>query len=407
MQSLLNFLKNPISGSIFFFIIYLIFPIFLVSLIKVNLILKIFLYLLFIFITLFFTDILFSILYKKKNSTNYKRIKKVSFKDIKVESHPNLPFIYKKNHRSDNNTKLEYPLHDNFISATTSTNNLGYVNGDEGGRDIIIPKPRDLYRINCLGASTTQNTLKEKGKNEIFSYPILLEKKLKKKFNFNLEVNNCGTGGYTSADLLVRFLLQNIDTKPDLVILYHAYNDIRSYLTNNFESDYSHSRKNLGENYYKFYLGSLIPYIPINFINYFINKWLSQNHRYSLIDSISRGKINLDNHKNLDNGIEIYKRNLQNLITICKSRNIKMILCSFSFYLHDFVKDEKIHNLYEEIVIRENAVMEELAKTNDVDFIDIYNLMPRVDENFLDTIHLTPAGMEILAEEISKKINLN
>ncbi len=407
MQALLNFLKNPISGSIFFFTIYLIFPIFIVSLIKVSFLSKLFIYLFLVLITLFFTDIFFSILYKKKNSVNYKRIKKILFEEIKVQPHPNLPFIYKKNHRSDSNTKLEYPLHDNYVSATTSTNNLSYVNGDDGSRDITIPKPKDLYRINCLGASTTQNTLKEKDKNEIFSYPILLEKKLKKKFNVNLEVNNCGTGGYTSADLLVRFLLQNIETKPDMVILYHAYNDIRSYLTNNFEPDYSHSRKNLGENYYKFYLGSLIPYVPINFINYFVNKWLSQNHRYSLIDSISKGKINLDNHKNLDRGLKIYKRNLQNLISICKSNEIKMILCSFSFYLHDFVKNEKVHNLYKEIVIRENEIVEQLAKTNEVDFIDIYKLMPKVKENFLDTIHLTPAGMEILAEEISKKINLS
>ena len=71
------------------------------------------------------------------------------------------------------------------------------------------------------------------------------------------------------------------------------------------------------------------------------------------------------------------------------------------------VKNEKVHNLYKEIVIRENEIMEQLAKTNEVDFIDIYKLMPKVKENFLDTIHLTPAGMEILAEEISKKINLS
>ena len=64
-----------------------------------------------------------------------------------------------------------------------------------------------------------------------------------------------------------------------------------------------------------------------------------------------------------------------------------MILCSFSFYLHDFVKNEKVHNLYKEIVIRENEIMEQLAKTNEVDFIDIYKLMPKVKENFLDTIH--------------------
>ena len=237
-----------------------------------------------------------------------------------------------------------------------------------------------------------------------------MEKKLKEKHNINLEVNNCGTGGYTSSDLLVRFLLQNIDTQPDMIVLYHAYNDIRSYLTEDFQSDYQHSRKNLGESYYKFYLGSFLPYIPINFINYFQNKWFSQNHRYSLIESISTGKINLDNKINLEKGIHTYKRNLQNLIYVCKSRNIKIILCSFSFYLHNLVKNEKIHQIYQEIVLKENLVMKELAEVNDVKFVDIYNLIPKVDENFLDTIHLTPLGMEILADEISKTIdstNLN
>ena len=44
------------------------------------------------------------------------------------------------------------------------------------------------------------------------------------------EVNNCAQGGYNSADILVRFSLQYLDTRPDLIIIYHAYNDIRSYL---------------------------------------------------------------------------------------------------------------------------------------------------------------------------------
>ena len=381
-------------------------PVLIISLFDINFFQKLFLYLFLFLILILFADMFFSIMYRKKNLINYKRIKKIPFKDIKVEPHPNLPFVYKKNHKTDNNSELQYPLHDNFTSPTTNTNNLGLVNGNDGGRDIMIPKPKNLYRINCLGASTTQNTLKDKNKDEIYSYPLLLEKKLKEKFNINLEVNNCATGGYTSSDLLVRFLLQNIDTDPDMVILYHAYNDIRSYLTEDFHSDYHHSRKNLGESYYKFYLGSLFPYIPINFINYFQNRWFSQNHRYSLIESISNGKLDLDNQINLEKGIKTYKRNLQNLIFICKSRNIKIILCSFSFYLHDSVKNEKIHKIYQDIVLKENLVMKELADVNNVEFIDMYNLIPRVNENFLDTIHLAPAGLEILAEQISKKIDI-
>ena len=164
---------------------------------------------------------------------------------------------------------------------------------------------------------------------EIYSYPLELEKILKSKKNKNIEVNNCGSGGYTSSDLLVRTLLQNLDTDPDIIIFYHAYNDIKSYLTPGYSSDYSHSRKNLGENYYKFYLGSLIPNIPLSFFNYLINKWFSQNHRYSLVDNISKGEFDLGKKNNIEEGLNTYERNLQYLITVCKSRNIKIILCSF------------------------------------------------------------------------------
>ena len=243
--------------------------------------------------------------------------------------------------------------------------------------------------------------------NGVHSYPLELEKILKEKFpNKNLEVNNCGTGGYVSSDLLVRFLLQILDTDPDIVIFYHGYNDIRSYLTDDFAEDYSHSRKNLGEKYHKFYLGSLIPYIPLNFVNYLQSQWLPQNHRYSLIDSISHGKFNFENQKNLIKGLESYKRNIQNLITICKAKNIKIVLCSFCFYLHKFVKDEKLHHLYKDIVNKENTIIKELANYNNVDYIDINNLIEKNDENFVDTIHFTPDGMKKFALELSKFIKL-
>ena len=81
---------------------------------------------------------------------------------------------------------------------------------------MIIPKPKNIFRINCLGASTTQNYLQDD--SSVYSYPLELEKILKAKNKVNLEVNNCGSGGYTSSDILVRFLLQNIDTNPDVIV---------------------------------------------------------------------------------------------------------------------------------------------------------------------------------------------
>ena len=108
-----------------------------------------------------------------------------------------------------------------------------------------------------------------------------LEKILKSKSKKNIEVNNCGVAGYNSADLSISFMLQNIDTKPNAVIIYHAYNDIEAYLKPNFSSDYSHSRKNLGEAYWKFSVGSKIPDIPLKFFNFLKNKWYPSNIRYS------------------------------------------------------------------------------------------------------------------------------
>ncbi len=403
---MLQILKNSFFGPIIFIFSYLILPILFVNIYDFYLINKFVTYIIILTILITISELLFTYLYKKKYSKNYTKINKIPFKLIKVEPHPNLPFIHKKNYRSDPiKTNLNYPLHDQFKSPTFNTNNLGYVNGFDGGRDIQIPKPKNLFRINCLGASTTQNCLEDKGK--VYSYPLILEEILKKKYDTSIEVNNCGTGGYTSADILVRFLLQNIDTDPNIVVLYHAYNDIRSYLTDDFQSDYTHSRKNLGENYFKFHLGSLIPDIPLNFINFFLNKWSPQNHRYALIDSISKGEVNLDNDKNIETGILTFKRNLQNLISVCKSKKIEIILCSFSFYLHEKVKDDRLHKLYEKLVMKENLVIKKLAEENGVNFIDIYNLIPKKDINFLDTIHLTPSGMEILAREISKKIIIN
>ena len=72
-----------------------------------------------------------------------------------------------------------------------------------------------IFRINCLGASTTQNYLQFN--NEVYSYPLELEKILKTKSHKNIEVNNCGSGGYTSSDILVRTLLQNLDTDPNVI----------------------------------------------------------------------------------------------------------------------------------------------------------------------------------------------
>lgn len=403
MRYLYNLIRSPVSGPIIFFFIYLGAPLTITNFFNTTNIGNNFFSLIVFVLLILISELIFITIYKHKNKQSYVRPAKIPFNQIVVEPHPNLPFVHKKKFHQTFKYfgYINFPLHEKtYLEKTYPTNNLGYINGYDGNRDVLIPKPKDMFRINCLGASTTQYYLSYK--NQTYSYPLELEKILKEKNNLNLEVNNCGTGGYTSSDLLVRFLLQVIDTSPDILVIYHGYNDINSYLTSNFKSDYSHSRKNLGEDYHKFYIGSLMPYIPINFINFLQNKWFSQNSRYALVDSITKGKFKINNK--VEEGLKSYERNLQNIITICKSRNIEVVLSTYCFYLHEKVKDSEIHKIYENTVIKENLVIKKLAEENKLKLVDAFNLIPKNNNNFVDTVHFTHDGMKLLAKHVSEQI---
>lgn len=329
----------------------------------------------------------------------YVRIEKIPFEDISVEPHPYIPYVNKKNSRTPAATDATYPLHKGkYKFPQLRTNSLGFANGPRGDRDILIPKPEDLIRINCIGASTTGNYISSN--EEVFSYPMELEKKLTSRLSAPLEVNNCGMGGYNSADIFVSFALTIIDTEPDFIILYHAYNDARAYLTLGFSSDYSHSRQNLAANYWKYKIGAKIPQLKSKFLNYTVNRLVPSNIRYSLLNSVSIGTIDIQQDPSI--GLRTYERNVQHIIDLCKCNGINVILSTYAHFLYDDVRDEPLHQLYGRIVEQENEIMRGLAKKNDLPLVDNAVLIPRDERFFVDSIHFTPEGMKMIALNIAE-----
>ncbi len=401
---MLSILQKPFNAFVLLLVIFIIFPFTISNFLGDGFYEKLIIFLITFTILTIIAEIVFLFLYRLYNGRKYDFIKKTPFNQLFNEPHPYLPYIQKKNFKGQMSATVDFPLYKNFHAPALSTNNLGFVNGPNGDRNIEIPKPNNLIRINCLGASTTGNHIVLNGNNH--SYPLELEKILKQKTQKSLEVNNCSQGGYNSADLLVRYSLQIIDTQPDYVILYHAYNDIRPYLTPNFSSDYSHCRKNLSEEYWKFSIGSKIPSVPINFINYLTNKFLFPgNERYALLDVVSKGKINSE--INFSEGLKAYERNIQSMISLSSSNNIKIILCTFCLYLYDKIKNDPLSILYKKIVTQENEIIRNLAKKNNLKLVDCYSLIPQEDENFLDICHLSPKGMNLLAKHISDSIEIS
>ena len=405
IKKIIKTIRNPIQGIILLLLFYFVLPVFISIIFGNNLIEKLKIYFLLFLFMIVLSELVFRILYRLFYREKYNFPKRIPFEKIHVEPHPYIPFIYKKDFVGPPSEKLNYDLNNHFFSSELKTNNIGFNNGEKGDRDIEIPKPNNLYRINCMGGSTTGNYIFFENKN--ISYPLELEKILKDKLSRKIEVNNCGEGGYNSADLLVRFALQIIDTKPDMVIIYHAYNDGRSYLTPEFKSDYSHSRINLGNVYWKLKVGLALSFIPLKFFNYLVNKWFPYNMRYSLLDMVSKKEVNF-NEINIDldisEGLKVYERNLQHIIDLCQANKIKVVISTYCFNLHEKIKNKNVHILYKKIVAEENKIAKKLAIKNNVIFADSALQMPIENDLFVDSVHFSPKGMKYLAKIISEKI---
>jgi len=350
---------------------------------------------------LILAEISFRFLYFLIKREMYIPQKRAKAKNLYAKPHPYIPYVNKPNFKIRGNVNTNYPLNrGKFTHSELTTNNMGFANGPNGDRDVSINKPEHLYRINCLGASTTGNYISEGNKN--YSYPLELEKLLNKVCSKEVEVNNFGLGGYNSADILVRFILEIVETNPDMIIIYHAHNDISSYLTPNFKYDYSHSKINLGENYWKFEIVEKIPFLPFQFINFILEKWFPIGVRNSLLNFITIGKMNLDIDPK--QGLQVYRRNIEYLIEVCKKRNIEVVLSTYAHFLHNDIRDSKLHRKLREIIFKENEIMRDLSRLHKLTIVDNANLIPSEEKYFLDSLHFTPEGMKLLAKNIAKNI---
>ncbi len=101
------------------------------------------------------------------------------------------------------------------LPGTFRLNNAGF-----RGKDVALPKPAGVFRIVCVGGSTT-----EEGGSDETTYPALLEKKLQAEFpERRIEVVNCGISGMNTLQQLSRFG-DYLALQPDLLIVYEGVND--------------------------------------------------------------------------------------------------------------------------------------------------------------------------------------
>ena len=343
-----------------------------------------------ILVTILCIELAFRIWHQYKFGRPYHVSIKHSWKDSYVIPHPFLSFAYKPNSKINKNQKLPYPLHTNkFYSfkEPLEINSLGHFGPEP-------KKEKTKTRVVCIGASTTANNISD-GQID-YSYPSILQKYLGNDY----EVLNCGIGGWISPDILINFQLNLLKLKPDIVILYHGYNDLQYHLMENTRSDYSHGRKNLGEVIDYIKRINLLPKIKFWHTYEYIKDKIfgTGNVRNDVLNLINKLPINyLNSYESLKSEKDI----LENIFILCKHHKIKLITSSFAYYNYNH---DMLSNKLEKGVDVQNKHIKELSKKYKAVFVDNNKLIPKEDKYFVDSIHFAPYGMNLLAVSFGNTI---
>jgi len=263
-----------------------------------------------------------------------------------------------------------------------STNNFGF--RDE---DIILPKPKNLFRIVCVGGSTT-----EEGNDLYSSYPNLLEKKLKDYFNTtNIDVINCGICAIRSWGERLR-VNDYLQFEPNLLLYYNGINDlcypdIAYWIT--------------VPNKYKKILSKSM------FLNRIFNRYLLPRDEY-IAEYLRKTTI----------------RNLGAILCACRKNNVEMAICSFAYpklKWYEFIKkmycDFNMRNAwlimldvdityatYLHVLNIYNDELKKFCKEEGIPYIPVAENMNVGLDHFCDICHTTRLGIEEKSNIIAQYI---
>ncbi|KAA3598068.1 MAG: SGNH/GDSL hydrolase family protein [Calditrichaeota bacterium] len=307
---------------------------------------------------------------------------------------------------------LGYVTSPNFQFQANRHNSLGF-----RGEEFSIQKPDSVFRIVCLGGSTTYS---DGVKDYKKSFPYLLEKNLQKNLEKKIEVINGGIPGYTTLETLINFQTRILDLKPDLVIVYHCINDALArlvYPLEFYKGDYSGflEAKSPFEKDSVFEESTILRILMIrlglidshnsitrilkipktSLANEFITQNKNGNYPSGVFTKKSAKEI-LEENQSI-----FFERNLENLILLAKANGIEIVFSTFAF--SPFFENKV--TFYEEfqIAIQEgNNIIKEIAENSEISFFDFASQMPQDTSFFTDGIHFTEKGNQLKANLFEK-----
>jgi len=305
--------------------------------------------------------------------------------------------------RHINHRYLGFALNPDYRSGTNRHNSRGF-RGDE----VLVPKPEGIFRIVCMGGSTTYSASVEDYHE---SYPFRLQQELHNIGYARVEVVNAGVFSYTSSEGLINFETRILDLQPDLVIIYDGVNDVDARLVwppKVYTGDSSGYARRLPATtpplleqitltrMVLVYFEWTEPHIALtrNFIdtpgtyvgNQFLNQYEDGIYPTDLFASAPVETI-------LETNQPIYfERNLRNLIAIAAAHGVEVVLATFTaspaFVENGRASSPEFLSAY----VEQNRVLRTIAETTPAFLFDFAAAMPLEARYFSDGVHYSAEG---------------
>jgi len=268
-------------------------------------------------------------------------------------------------------------------------------------------KDAKTYRILAMGGSTTERSL----------YPKQLEKILSRKYpGLNIEVLNAGVSFWTTKHSLINYVTYANSFQADMILVMHAINDlVRSceppeYSLGDYNDHWSH-----------FYGPTIATAKAKTFDSYlFEHLWLA------LIYNIS-GNAYVDYPIEKYRSIHPYKKNLERIARHTRGSGSQLVyITQPSIFKPDLTPDEKRQLLFGPVFCprkvgtftREwpsvksmwqamaafNDIVKSVAQDKNVLLIDAANQVERNFNNFIDDVHHSKKGGQLLGSIVAKAI---
>lgn len=245
-------------------------------------------------------------------------------------------------------------------------NSMGFA-----GPETSWEKPEGVYRIVCLGGSSTYGI----GPSSTFkNWPVLLEQQLNSSgLARRVEVLNLGLQGYSTFESQINLSLRGVEFRPDLVLVYHTINDLRCALYPGVVRDNTHWRGIWPVDRPDPLLDTLERSFVFLAGRRYLTDWLETRRDIGAYVIVDFGKYYPDDFaqpSDPDLGFANFRRNIVSIVATARAHGAEVMLATQAVRMGDFDRFGS-RQLQREGFERMTRILGEVANERSVPFCDV------------------------------------